>query len=430
MSTSRGHSDRMREVERRVLEAVDIDGLTGYLRDLISIPSTGGEERAAQEYTAAKLKEIGLQVDEWELDFEALRRHPSFSMSIEREEGLGVIGAISGEGGGRSLILNGHIDVVSPGDEANWSHPPWRGTLSRGRVYGRGAADMKGGLCCAVYAAKAIIDASVRLRGRLIIESAIGEEDGGIGSLAAVLRGYRADGAVVMEPTELKVAPAHAGALSFSITVPGKSAHACVREEGVSAIEKFVLIYEALMVLERQRNEGVNDPLYARYKIPYPLNVGRVQGGNWPGTVPESLSLDGRIGVAVGEPVEEARDSLERAVAFCAESDQWLRDHPPRVEWRGYQFDPSSIPVDHALVKTVSGAYTDATGGVPQIEGMTYASDMRHLVNTGKTPALLFGPGDVRNAHRPDEYVPVDELVKATRALALTAMRFCGCEGS
>jgi len=423
----RDHMDIM-EAERRVLEAIDVEDMLEYLCELISIPSVGNEEKAAQENVASKLRRIGLEVDVWELDFEALREHPSFSMSIERDEGLGVVGVMEGNGGGRSLILNGHVDVVAQGNEANWSHPPWSGKITERRVYGRGAADMKGGLCCAIYAAKAIRDSGVQLKGGLILESVIGEEDGGVGSLAAVLRGYSSDGAVVMEPTGLKVAPAHAGALSFRVTVPGKSAHACVREEGVSAIEKFIPIYSALKALEEERNKKVNDPLYANYRLPYPLNIGKVQGGTWPGTVAESLVFDSRIGVAVDERVEEARDSLERAVAKAAQADPWLREHLPKVEWRGYQFDPSIIPVEHPIVKTVSGAYTEVTGKSPGIEGMTYASDMRHLVNTGKTPTLLFGPGDVRNAHGPDEYVPVEELVAAVRTLALAALRFCGYE--
>jgi acetylornithine deacetylase len=414
--------------ENRVLDAIDVDGMLEYLCELLSIPSTGGEENAAQENVAAKLEDLGLEVEKWEMDFAALRDHPSFSMAIEREEGLGVIGVTRGCGEGRSLILNGHIDVVSAGDESNWSHAPWKGTIADGRVYGRGAADMKGGLCCAIFAAKAIIDSGVRLKGELMIESVIGEEDGGVGTLDAALRGYDADGAVIMEPTELKVGAAHSGALSFMVTVPGRSAHACVREEGVSAIEKFIPVHDALIALERERNEGLDDPLYTRYETPYPINIGKVQGGNWPGSVAESLVFEGRIGVIVGERIEEARSHLEKAIEETASADPWLRGHPPSVEWRGYQFEPASVSIDNPIVTTLSDAFDAATGEPPLVEGMTYASDMRHLINVADTPTLLFGPGDVRRAHSPDEYVPVEDLVAATRNLVLTAMRFCGYE--
>jgi len=415
-------------VESRVLDSIDVDGMIEYLCELVSIPSFGGRETDAQRSVAAKLRSIGLEVDVWDIDFDTLRSHPAFSMPIEREEGVGVVGVLGEERGGKSLILNGHIDTVSPGDEANWSHPPLKGTVSGGLVYGRGVADMKGGLCCAIFAAKAIKDAGVKLKGRLSVQSVIGEEDGGVGALATVLRGHTADAAVIMEPTELKMGPAHSGALAFSVTVPGKSAHACVREEGVSAIEKFIPLFNGLRALENQRNEPIDDPLYARYKIPYPINIGTVQGGTWPGSVPESLEFQGRVGVVVGEKVEDARRSVEEAISRVADADSWMREHRPLVEWSGYQFDPASIPMDHPLVETVKEAFTEATGEAAQLEGMTYASDMRHLVNTGRTPTLLFGPGDVRNAHGPDEYVEVDELIAATRTLAMTALRFCGCE--
>jgi len=416
------------EAELRVLESIDADTMLEYLQELISIPSHGGGESEAQRSVAAKLGELGLDVDIWELDFDSLRGHPGFSMPIEREEGLGVVGTLKGGDGGRSLILNGHIDTVAPGEEENWNYPPLEGTVVDGRVYGRGVADMKGGLCCAIYAAKAIIDAGVTLKGGLSIQSVIGEEDGGVGALATVLRGHTADAAVVMEPTELKVAPAHSGALAFTVDVPGRSAHACVREEGVSAIEKFIPLFNALRELETERNRGIDDPLYARYGIPYPINVGTVHGGNWPGSVPESLVFQGRVGVVVGERVEDARKSVEDAIAEAAEADPWLRENHPRLEWSGYQFDSASIESDHPIVEAVREAYAEAAGEEAGLEGMTYASDMRHLINTGGVPTVLFGPGDVRQAHAPDEYVEIRDLVTAARVLALTALRFCGYE--
>ena len=414
------------DVERKVLERIDTDAMLEYLRELVSIPSHGGEESVAQRSVAAKLEELGLKVDRWELDFDSLRDHPGFSMPIERKEGLGVVGTLKGGEEGRSLIFNGHIDTVAPGEEANWNYPPLEGTIVDSRVYGRGVADMKGGLCCAIYAVKAIIDSGVKLKGGLSIQSVIGEEDGGVGALATVLRGHTADAAVVMEPTELKVAPAHSGALAFTVDVPGRSAHACVREEGVNAIEKFIPLFNALRELETRRNKGIDDPLYARYQIPYPFNVGTIHGGTWPGSVPESLVFQGRVGVVVGERVEDARRSVEETIAEAAQTDPWLKENPPRLEWSGYQFDPASVESGHPIVAAVREAYSEAAGEEAMLEGMTYASDMRHLVNTGGVPTVLFGPGDVRQAHAPDEYVEIEELVTAARVLALTALRFCG----
>jgi acetylornithine deacetylase len=416
----------MNEIERRVLEAIDLDDMLTYLCELVALPSLSGQETPAQEHVAAQMERCGLAVDAWELDFAQLRRHPAFSIEVERKQGLGVVGLMGENAGGRSLIFNGHVDVVPAGAEANWRYPPWQGTIDAGNVYGRGALDMKGGLCCALFAAKALHDAGVRLKGKLIVESVIGEEDGGVGTLAAVLRGYRADGAIIMEPTELIVAPAQAGALNFRVIIPGHAAHGCMREEGVSAIEKFIPIYQALLKLEEARNRQIQDPRFAMYRLPYAICVGRIQGGNWASTVAETLKFEGRYGIAVGENTTEARRVFEEVVAQAAQADPWLQSHPPLVEWWGGQFEPAGIALDQPIVQTVSGAYGDVTGMAARLAGMTYGADMRLLVNYGQTPTVLFGPGDVRNAHQPDEYVPLADLEIAVRTLALTALRFCG----
>ena len=415
----------MNEVERRVLENVDLDGLLGYTSELIAIPSHGGEESAAQRNVAAKLGALGLDVDVWEIDFDELREHPDFSMSFEREEGLGVVGTLGG-GEGRDLILGGHVDTVAPGDPGNWETPALKADLRDGRLYGRGSVDMKGGLACAVYAVKAVIDSGLDLRGKVILESVIGEEDGGCGTLATCLRGYTADAGIVMEPSGTVIAPEIAGAMSFRVTVPGRSAHACVREEGVSAVEKFIILHEGLRELERSRNERFHNPLYRRYSIPHAISVGTVEGGQWPGSVPEKVVFEGRMGVAVGEPEGDARRELEAKVAEVSNADPWLRENPPKVEWVGYSFASSRISVDHPIVETLGGAYRDIAGREPGIEGMTYASDVRHLINVGKTPTTVFGPGDVRVAHGPNEYVAVDELELTVKTLALTILRYVG----
>jgi acetylornithine deacetylase len=415
------------DLERRVLAAIDHHGLLDTLCRLVAVRSLNGTpvEDEAQEFVATEMIRIGLEVDRWTLDMEAVRRHPGYSAEVERAQGLGVTGRL-GSGDGPSLILNGHIDVVPVGDESRWTYPPWEGTVADGRVYGRGALDMKGAVCCALYAAKAIRDAGVELDGRLLIQSVIGEEDGGTGTLGAVLRGPRADAAIVLEPTELQIAPAQAGALNFRITVPGRTAHGAMRAEGVSAIEKFVPILQALLAFEAARNEAIDDPLFSDYALPIPLCPGIVRAGNWASNVAESLVCEGRYGVAVGEDLDEARASFEAAVARAAADDDWLRDHPPVVEWWGAQFAPAAIPADHPIVRTVGAAFEDATGRPPRLQGMTYGADMRLLVHHGGIPTMMFGPGNIRVAHQPDEFVPVDELLMAVRTLALTIVRFCG----
>jgi len=417
----------MDELERRVLDGVDHDGMMEFIERLVSTPSHGGDEMAAQKVVAEKLESLGFSVDTWMIDFDELRKHPEFSMSIPRDEGMGVAGTW-GEGE-RSLVICGHIDTVAPGDPEAWKTPPLEATVVDGRLHGRGTVDMKAGLACGLYAVKAIMDAGVKPNGRVVFTSVIGEEDGGCGALATCLRGYRGDAGIVMEPSETKIAPEVAGAMSFRVTVQGRSAHACVREEGVSAIDKFINLVEGLRELEAERNTGVDDPLYGRYETPYALSIGTVRGGEWPGTVPEGVVFEGRIGVKVGETRAEARRQLEEKVDALADGDPWLRVNRPTVEWAGYSFAPSKVEPGHPIVEAVSGAYREAVGEEPVSEGMTYASDARLLIDVGETPTIVFGPGDVRDAHSANESVRLEDLDKTVRTLALAVLRFLGHQG-
>lgn len=427
--------------ERAAVASLDDAGLIAFLRDLVAIPSLDGEESAAQRHVAAWMRAQGFTVDEWDIDLEAVAAHPDFSCEVEREAAVGVVGWIGQRekaDGGRDLILDGHIDVVPEGERSAWAMDPWQGALRDGRVYGRGACDMKAGLCAALYAAKALHDAAVPLHGRVSVAPVVGEEDGGLGTLATLLRGHTADGAIVTEPTRLRIVTTGAGSLMFRLTVEGHAAHGSVRAEGVSAIEKFVPIFAAIRELEAARcglhpgaAEVAGDPgspLYADHELPWPIEIGTLRAGEWASSVPERLACEGRYGVAPGEDEAVARRALEQAVAAAAAADPWLRDHPPLVEWWGGRFAPAVTDPGDELVRTLAGATSAAFGEEARLEGVTYGSDMRLFVNVGRMPCVLFGPGDVRDCHMPDESVAVDEIVRAAQVLIVAAMRYCGGE--
>ncbi len=454
------------DAERRVLAGLDHEGLVTFLRELIAIPSLDGCESPAQERVAGWMDDAGLATDLWPVDMGELERHPDWGHEVERGEALGVVGWYGGgvarrvaagdaaaraatPGAARDLMLNGHIDVVPTGDECAWTTPPWEPVVRDGRVYGRGAVDMKGGLCCALFAVKAIRDAGIRLAGRVSVASVVGEEDGGTGTLATILRGHTADGAIVVEPTGLRVVAAQAGSLMFRLTVRGLAAHGCVREEGVSAVEKAVPLLAALRRLEAERcgvagaaADGAagtiavgagtagdpRSPLFARYRLPWPIEVGTLRAGDWASSVPDTLVAEGRYGVAVGEDPAAARRVFEEAIARAAAADPWLSEHPPEVEWWGGRFDPAVTEPADPVVTAVVEAATCISGAPPPIEGVTYGADMRLLVNVGGVPTVLFGPGDVRVAHMPDEYVPIGDLRTAAEVLLLTTLRYCGVE--
>ncbi|OLE31792.1 MAG: hypothetical protein AUG45_11895 [Ktedonobacter sp. 13_1_20CM_3_54_15] len=417
-------------IEHKALASLDEQGLIKALRDLVRIPSATGQEAAAQNWLAQQMRHFGLDVDLWDIDVAELQRHPQFpGMEVDRskDRAVGLVATWRREAGaasGRRLVFNGHIDVVPEGDRASWQYEPWGADLVDGRIYGRGACDMKGGLMAALFAIKAIKDSSVPIDGSLMVQSVIGEEDGGIGTFASLLRGHRGNAAIVCEPTRLNLIPAQAGALTFTVRVPGKSAHACVRLEGVSAIEKYLDIHRALIQLERERNSEVEHPLLGKLPLPYPLSIGRVQAGNWSSSVPEELIFEGRIGVAMGEASDAVRRQFERTLLNLAEEDPWLRDHPQEIKWSGGQFESGEIPLHHPLVKLCQQCMVDLTSHEPVLQGAPYGSDLRLLVNFGGIPAVLFGPGDVRVAHMPDEHTESSQVILAARAYILAALRF------
>jgi acetylornithine deacetylase len=407
-------------------EFIDRDWLVESLAALVRIRSVTGEEDAAQDWMAKTLKVLGGEVDVWQVDVESLKGQPGFPGARVLTPRKNVVANFTGTGGGPMLVLNGHVDTVSAGDEVRWTHPPFAAAVVGDRLYGRGAADMKGGLTAILGAVRAIQGARLRLKGTVQVQSVIGEEDGGVGAFAALGRGHTGDAVIVCEPTELAVVPAHAGVTLFRISVPGRAAHGCVRAEGVSAFEKFLPIHAALKDLETERNRKLRHPLYEGMPLPWPLSIGIVRAGIWPAIVPEGLTAEGRIGVALGERIEEVRRQVEETVRRAAGADPWLREHPPTVEWVGGVWQGTETSPTHPLVQTLKQAVGEVAGRPPVVRGATYGSDLRLFTNDFGVPGVLFGPGDIRQAHFTDESIAIAEVEAAALALAVTIAEYCG----
>jgi acetylornithine deacetylase len=410
-----------RAVEDRRDEAVLL------LQELVRIPSVTGEEGAVQGVVEHAFRERGLSVDVWEATPEEVapyREHVGEQSGYENRPN--VVGVRGGGGEGRSLLLNAHLDTVAGGDASAWSRDPFSGEVEGDLIYGRGSCDMKGGLVTHLTALDALSELGVELQGDVSVAATVGEENGGLGALSTVLRGYRADAALITEPTCLALAPAQGGSLVFRLTVPGRSAHAAVRDEGVSALEKFVPIFEELIRLEEQRNATLRHPLYEHLRNKVPINVGLVRAGNWASTVPESLVAEGRVGLIPGEEIESFRETLAHRLAAVAERDPWLRENPPRLEWSGGQFAPAEVPPEAPICEAVKRAHESATGEEPAVEGVPYGADMRLFIRFGQMPCVMYGAGNVNVAHAPNEHISITELLTATRTVACLLAEWCG----
>ena len=414
----------------RVREAVDAEtvAMVGALSDLVRTPSVSGTdaEHEVQADLARRFAADGLEVDHWPLPLHDLLSHPDApGVEVERAEAWGLVARRPGSGDGPTLLLQGHVDVVPPGDLGAWSERgPFSGAVDATSVHGRGSCDMKAGVIAARWAVRALQASGVTLRGDVLLATVEGEEDGGLGTFGMLQRGWRADACVVPEPTGLDIVPACSGALTFRLRVTGLATHAARRTDGVSAIEKLWPIWSALQELEADRN-AVVDPLFSRWALAHPLSLGTVQAGDWASSVPDLLVAEGRIGVAVDESVDEARRQLEDAVATACAADPWLADHPATVEWWGGQYASGRLPAGSDLVARVSTAHRAVSTRAPSTWGAPYGSDLR-LLNGAGIPTLHYGPGDAARAHGPDESVPLAEVATAAHALALLALDVCG----
>lgn len=415
-------------MERQGLAWIDThqDALVDLLQRLVAVPSPVGAEGACQALVAEAMRACCDAVDVWEPDRQWLDDHPAFfQKGTSYTDRPNVVGVIRGVGGGRSLIMNAHVDVVDPGPADAWTQGPWSGAVVDGRLFGRGSVDDKAGVAAMLFVAQAIRACGLELGGDLILESVVDEEWGGGGTLATLQRGYRADAAIVFEPSNLDICPASRGGQAFRVTVTGKGAHPIRSYDGVSALEKALPILAALRRLEHDRQDRLRTPLFDRYPIFAPIVIGKIAADRIPSKVPETCVFEGLMGYGPAEPYQHARQELESCVAAAAAANPWLRDHPPAVAWLALNKEGAETPSDHPFVQTML-ASAAAAGRRGTLVGFPAGCDLPYLVRQGGMASVVFGPGDCTVAHSTDEFVAVAELVAAVKMLFVAVQGWCG----
>ncbi len=424
---------------QKIAEEIDRlrPSLTEFLQRLVQQPSLPGEEQAAQHMLADKLRTLGCKVEILQSELAELEHHPAFSDDgVPFRERLNVVGEWTGsvldkapapqDGAGRSLILNGHMDVVPIGDPNLWKFPAWSGIVENGKLHGRGSCDMKAGLTAAIFAVEALHNLHFEPSGTVTLESVIGEESGGVGTLTTLVRGIRADAAILMEPTRLRSCPVHAGALSFRIKITGRAIHASMKRFGVSAVEKFQKVFDAVERLDRVRHLAYENHLFEFDNNIAPINIGTLSAGDWLSTVPETLIANGRFGVFPGEAIADAKAALSNCLDDVASNDPWLQAHPPTLEWIEGQFEPGQTALTEPIVESLSRVHAKVSGAPPLVQGVPYGSDLRLFTEHGRIPAVLYGPGDVAFAHTVEEHVELEEVFDCAKVLALLITEWCG----
>ena len=389
----------------------------------------GGKEKAGQEIIKKKLSDLGFEVDEFLVDDEKIKKYPGANLGHDNRDRPNIVGTLKGTGGGKSLILNGHIDTMPFGDREKWSHDPFLGQVKDDVLYGLGSTDMKASLAAMVMAAQTIKALGYQLKGDLIIQSVVDEEGGGNGTLSCVERGYTADAAIVGEPTQLNIQPAHMGFLFHEIVVDGQSIHSSQLWNGVNAIDKAIKIYHALKCLEHRWLMTERHPL-----LPGPtINLGEIKGGIAGSVVPGSCTLKTCLHYQPNqyETYEQTRERINREVLEtierAAKGDEWLEKHPPQVNvyQEGYPFE---TPVTHPLVYEMKRVIGEVLNKEAVIEGMPAGCDARLLSGFANIPTIIVGCGDPKQCHCLDESVPVSQFLSLIEIYVQFIISWCGVE--
>lgn len=403
------------------------DEMISVLQDLVRIPSVTGEEGPAQAFIKTQYQMMGLDVHSLEADRSKVEDHVTFCNSGHPFKGRpNIIGLKKGDPDKQSIILNGHVDVVTVEPLTQWKYDPWGAEIENGYLYGRGTLDMKGGLISNLFALKALTQADLKPMGSVILQSVIEEEEGGGGgALACFLEGYTADGMIVTEPAPW-IAVSLAGIIRCTIKVRGKAAHPAESHLGVSAIGKILPIYQALEQLDLRRKAEVHFPLFEQNGDPScHLVVGYLRGGEWIATVAGAAEMGCRIGFIPGERTAEIRKMIETLVSEVADKDEWLHKHPPQIEWHPFQAEPHYQNPDHPFVHTVISALSHVKNPVTPVKprGATWTEDTRLAQHFG-VPAVSFGPRGER-PHGIDECVELESLKSTAKAVALATYQWC-----
>lgn len=407
-----------------------------FLQKMISYDTTVidegvyGNEGNAQGWIADVFKDLGCEVETFEPDNEKIKAFsPADYTPGHNYEGRPIVaGKIKGQGGGRSLLIDGHIDTVPIGNISLWKHGPLSGDIEDGKIYGRGACDMKAGHAATIKAVEYIQKAGIKLKGDLALLSVVDEERGeGNGCLAYLERGYRADAALFAEGTDMKkIVIGSQGLLLGKVRIRGRACHSTIKWQGINAIEKMLIIIEELGRLEKEWSYTIREPELG----PPMISPGRIAGGTEVNCIPEECELYFNVIYLPMQADEKGRGSrvqkeVQERIKLVCQGDTWLSKHPAEITWLN-EITPSIIDHNHNLVKIMQSVAKEHLENDVEV-GMGELPSMSRIMNDlADMPMIMYGPGSIEQAHAVDEYCSIDQYLQSIKILALFIMEWCG----
>ncbi len=414
----------------RILSAVDalFDTQVEFLAELVRLPSLRGRLFAAQDFMARALRARGLSVDRWKVNVDDIRHMPGFSpVAVSYENAWNVVGTHRPKAAtGRSLILNGHIDVVPTGPRDMWLTPPFDPQIRDGWMHGRGSGDMKAGIVANLFALDALAHAGLAPAAEVYLQSVIEEECTGNGALACLQRGYRGDAAIIPEPMGEHLLTAQVGVVWFQVKVRGRPAHVALASSGANAIESCFPLVQALHVLEHQWN-AAGHPAFAGHAHPINFVLARIEGGDWTSSVPSWCTFDMRISMFPGMNVADVKRDVEATIAHAVAADPFLATHPPEIVYHGFEAEGYLLPPGTDAQQMLEHCHAAVVGKPLGHVSSTGTTDARVLGLYGGIPSLVYGPW-AENIHAFDERVSIESMRRVTKTIALFVAQWCGVE--
>ena len=414
--------------ENKIIQTIEslADDIIDFTCRLVKEPSTLGNEDAAVNLMKSELEKLSFSPVMVPIDPSRLAGHPGFAEVPWSYENKNNVVAVRPPDGteGRSVVFNGHLDVVDPEPISFWDTDPFNPVIENGRVYGRGAGDMKSGVAAMTYAVHAVEKAGFGLQAPVTLEAVIEEECSGNGALACLAAGYDADAVLIPEPFGPTILTNQLGVLWFKVAVEGKPVHVLEAPAGTNAIEKMFPIVQALRNLERELN--VSDVPQAYQNIPHPinLNIGILNGGNWPSTVPAKAEMHCRLSYFPDISYEMMRHRIVEIIKSVESADAWLADNPPKISFYGFRSDGHSVSRNMPVFDTLNDCHKILSGQDAEEYIATCTTDLRAFQFFGKGQCTCFGPTG-GNYHGANEWVDIQSIMHTAKTYALFLSRWC-----
>lgn len=428
-----GYQPKIEDVLAEQIKAAVKEGMAdqiAFTEELVRKPSVRGQEHTAQDFLFTELKARGYAMDRWAIDVASIEDHPGFApVSVPYDNAINVVATHRPrEEKGRSLILNGHVDVVPTGPLDMWDHNPYTPHIEGDWLYGRGSGDMKAGLVANIFALDALKRLGHQPAATVHVQSVTEEECTGNGALSCLTRGYTADAAIIPEPENEYLVRAGVGVIWFRVHVKGYPVHVANAGAGENAIDAAIHLIGALKEYEKARNAlKDNHPHFAGYDHPINVNVGKIEGGDWASSVPAWCSFDVRTALYPGEDAHAAAREIEDFLRQASSTHSFLGNNPPEIEFNGFMAQGWELPEGTDAEKTLTQAHTKATSNELGVFGSLAYLDARVFMLYGDTPCLVYGPTS-KGIHGYNEAVSIKSIENVTNAIALYIAMWCGLE--